>query len=218
MPQKEPQQGQAGYRSGSRRTAAPGLDSAPPGPPPTPPGRPAAYLPPRITSSSRPGWKRHGLNPCSGRLRVACSSAANLTAPPQDRPKLAFEQVGPPPGLLRVPLQVRPRQTSHLDRRRGGGSITRGSGIGGPIVGDAGAFESPGVAKCCARTRRQAPGSAVQLLSDPQGVDFRPYLTRSWPRFKRNGCLSFPKAPVWATRTTIVPFSINRSGPGFRNS
>ena len=217
MTQKEPQQGKPVTEVDlAGLLPRPGLDSAPPGPPPAP-ARPSSrvFAPPdNLKQQARVEAPRIEL-PAQGVSALPAVPPPNLTAPPQDKPKLAFEQVGPPPGVASGTASgTAAAKPPTLTAEEAVRSITRGSGIGGPIVGDAGAFESPGVAEML----RQNPapgrsGSAVQLLSDPQGVDFRPYLTQVLASVKRNWMSVFPESARMGQRgRTIVQFSINRSG------
>jgi len=217
MTQKEPQQGKPVTEVDlAGLLPRPGLDSAPPGPPPTPARAPnRAFAPPDpLKQQARVEAPRIEL-PAQGVSVLPAVPPPNLTAPPQDKPKLAFEQVGPPPGVASgAPSGTAATKPPNLTAEDAVKSMTRGSGIGGPIVGDTGAFETPGIAEMLRQNPAPGrPGSAVQLLSDPQGVDFRPYLTQVLAAVKRNWMSVFPESARMGQRgRTVVQFSVNRSG------
>jgi TonB family protein len=90
----------------------------------------------------------------------------------------------------------------------------RGAGGTGPVVGDTGAFDNPSVAEMLRQSPLPGrPGSALQLLSDPQGVDFRPYMTQVLAAVKRNWMSVFPESARMGQRgRSVVQFSVNRQG------
>jgi TonB family protein len=194
----------------------PGLESAPPGPPPTPSRAPGpAFTPPAPqTQEARVEAPRIEL-PAQGVSALPTAPPPTLDGPPSGRPKLAFEQVGPPPGVAsgsRDGTALSKQPTLTVDDAVK--SMSRGSGIGGPIVGDTGAFESSGVSEMLRQNQTPGrPGSALQLLSDPQGVDFRPYMTQVLAAVKRNWLAVFPESARMGQRgRTVIQFSINRTG------
>jgi len=214
LTQKEPQQGApAAEVNLAGLLPRQGLESAPPGaplplrPPPkvfAPPGSPAAQArveAPRIEL------------PAQGVSSLPAEPRPNLAAQVQDRPKLAFEQVGPPSGTpagTQSGSGVRPRLTVDDVVKPMG----RGAGGAGQIVGDLGAIESPGIAEMLRQPPSPGrPGSALQLLSDPQGVDFRPYMTQVLAAVKRNWMAVFPESARMGQRgRSVVQFSVNRQG------
>lgn len=141
----------------------------------------------------------------------------NVPAPPppqiqpQEKPKLAFERPGTtmnasPLGVGRNPVQ-RPAQTVEEAARQ----VARGAGKG-LIVGDEDA--TPGASPISPSVPLPGKlGSAVELLSDPQGVDFWPYLVKVLSTVKRNWFSVIPEsARLGRQGRTVIQFAINRDG------
>jgi TonB family protein len=179
-----------------------------PNPAPTPaPARPQQSLPepPKIDATLREPPK--------------FEAGSALTPPPpvpqiqqqETQPKLAFEnpsaQMPAPPvpqGRVAVP------NASVSEAVRG---IARGGSSGGLVVGDPGAGiggigeginlpPSPG---------RQ--GSSLELLSDPLGVDFRPYLVQVLAAVRRNWWAVMPEAARLGRRGRVtIQFAVARDG------
>jgi len=135
--------------------------------------------------------------------------------PPQiqtvEKPKLAFENVGGPPA--RVPpgeSKIAVPNTSVASAIR---EISRSGSLGGVIVGDPGAGSggygsamnlppSPGV-----------QGSALELKSDPLGVDFRPYLAQILQTIRRNWYAVMPESVKLGRRGKVgLLFAITPDG------
>src|SRR5579871_6118145 len=92
----------------------------------------------------------------------------------QEKPKLAFETPTAPPPSAPTGRYQRP-DTSVAGAIR---ELTHGTGAGGLVVGDDLSEQGPGGLGSGANLP-SSPGrsaSQLQLLSDPRGVDFRPYL------------------------------------------
>jgi len=87
------------------------------------------------------------------------------------------------------------------------------SGSGGVVVGDVGEGlggvgeglrlpPSPG-----------KPGSTLELLSDPMGVDFRPYMVKVLAAVRRNWFAIMPESAKLGSRGRVaLQFSIDRQG------
>ena len=131
---------------------------------------------------------------------------------PVETPKLAFEIPSPPPpavppGQARVPVP----DTSVSGAIR---QAARGGPAGGLVVGDFGAAGpggfGPGV------NLPPSPGSQgsnMQLLTDPQGVDFRPYLMRILASVKQHWLSVMPESVRLGRRGKVaIQFSISREG------
>ena len=182
------------------RPAAPRAAAIPPAPPP----RPAAPLPepPRIEATNREAPKLDlppGVPPVAPQIQTV------------EKPKLALENVGgsaaPPSG--RGGLQVPDTSVADAIRQNVRGT-TPGSGL---TVGDPGAGPggvgvginqppSPGL-----------QGSALQLKSDPMGVDFRPYLTQILATIRRNWDAVYPQSARMGRRGKVgLIFIITKSG------
>jgi len=138
-------------------------------------------------------------------------------APPQiqteEKPKLAFDRPGGPersrkgPSSANLALPTTPRAAVEEAIR----SAARGAG-GGIVVGDA--EDSSGAPGSLGQ--RPAPGqsaSQLQLLSDPKGVDFRPYLIRVLAAVRRNWFAVMPESVRMGRRGRVqIQFAISRDG------
>jgi TonB family protein len=126
---------------------------------------------------------------------------------PVETPKLAFETPSLPPSPLppgqgRVPVP----DTSVSGAIR---QAARSGSAGGLVVGDFGA-SGPGI------NLPPSPGSQgsnMQLLTDPQGVDFRPYLVRILASVKQHWLSVMPESVKLGRRGRVaIQFSISRDG------
>ena len=123
-------------------------------------------------------------------LPQALPAIAPPPAPPP-APKLTLENVSPGG-------RTGPAQPGVLAEQRSGNIIegavrdlSRGAGRGGPIVGDG--FPS-GLPDGSTNPSPGSSGSNLELLSDPLGVDFRPYLTRILATVRRNWRAVIPES------------------------
>jgi TonB family protein len=143
------------------------------------------------------------------------SEPAPALPPVREKPPLAFESVGPaqgrPSGETAGQPSIRPPGASVEEAAR---EVLR-SGTGGRIVvGDVGELQGGGVGEVL----RQSPapgrtGSALELLSDPLGVDFRPYLIQVLAAVRRNWMAVMPESARFGQRgRAVIQFSINRGG------
>jgi TonB family protein len=129
---------------------------------------------------------------------------------PQEKPKLAFERpgvnMGAPQGVGRVTIP-KPVTTVEEATRQ----VARGAGKG-LIVGDEDA--TPGASPISPSVPIPGKlGSAVELLSDPQGVDFWPYLVKVLTTVRRNWFAVIPESARFGrTGKTVIQFAINRDG------
>jgi TonB family protein len=134
--------------------------------------------------------------------------------PPQiqtaEKPKLTFESV--PTSKGPVPIEQRrialPGTESVNDLAR---DAAHGTPIG-TIIGDTSAFgaASSGI------SQSQVPGNplaGMQLRSDPEGVDFRPYLTMILQTIKRNWMSVIPDSARMGRRGKVsLQFAIAKDG------
>lgn len=135
-------------------------------------------------------------------------------AAPQEQPKLSFEPVGaggyssrPGQGERRIPVPTSSvsEAVSAVARSRPSGGIMvgdSGDGMGGMGEG-INLPPSPG-----------KTGSNLELLSDPQGVDFRPYLIRVLAAVRRNWFAVIPESARLGNQRgrVLVQFAIDREG------
>jgi TonB family protein len=189
--------------------AAKRIFSPPPAPPPARQQQPAPIPtpePPQIKMAEAPP--------------PAFGTAPNLPPPPappqpprsQEKPKLAFETPGIP-GTAPNPNpsglgRIGPPKSSVDEAIR---SVTRG-GPGGVVIGDA--PPETGIGQTLGQTPvpgRQA--SQLELLSDPQGIDFKPYLIRVLAAVRRNWFAVIPESAHYGRRGKVtIQFSISRAG------
>ncbi|MDX2152832.1 MAG: TonB family protein [Bryobacteraceae bacterium] len=169
---------------------------------------PALPAPPQIEAGEQTEVARN-LPPALG--------SSTITPPPppaerqQEKPKLAFESPGAAFGTPRTtPGAIeRPRATVDEAIR----AVARDGPRGGVVVGDlgegiGGLGSAPNLPPSPARM-----GSNLELLSDPQGVDFRPYLIRVLSAVRRNWMAVIPETARLGQRgKVVVQFAIRRDG------
>ena len=131
---------------------------------------------------------------------------------PEEKPKLVLENPAPapnplPPGRGRVPV---PNPSVSEAIRQS----ARGGAAGGPVVGDLDLPGPGGVGDGI--NLPPAPGvqgSQLELLSDPQGVDFRPYLMQVLTAVRRNWLAVIPESARLGRQGRVsIQFSIARAG------
>ena len=131
---------------------------------------------------------------------------------PVETPKLAFEAPSLPPPPLPPGQRVLPVPDTSVS-----GAIrqaARSASTGGLVVGDFGAAGpggfGPGVNL---PPLPGSQGSNMQLLTDPQGVDFRPYLVRILASVKQHWLSVMPESVRLGRRGKVaIQFSISRNG------
>ncbi|MBM3737117.1 MAG: energy transducer TonB [Acidobacteria bacterium] len=137
--------------------------------------------------------------------------------PPQiqteEKPKLAFEKpggitrspnTGAAPGRVPLPARASVDEATRAVARAGGGGLVvgdLGEGVGG--IGEA--LRNPN-----SPTRN---ASALELMSDPQGVDFKPYLIRILSSVRRNWLAVYPEsARLGRQGRVLIQFAIDKDG------
>jgi len=131
----------------------------------------------------------------------------------EERPKLAFEKPGGATGDSesgavkgRIPM---PQRSTVEEAAR---QLAR-SGGGGLVVGDLG--EGVGGLGESLNNPMAPPknASSLELLSDPMGADFRPYLIRILSTVRRNWFAVLPESARMGRRgKVLIQFAINRDG------
>jgi TonB family protein len=143
------------------------------------------------------------------------AGAPNLPPPQiqsEEKPKLAFET----PGQSGTATQkgaafgkIAPPKTSVDEAIR---SVAHGGGQGGIVIGD---MDPPPNLRDSLRAP-PVPGqtrSSLELLSDPQGVDFKPYLIRILATVRRNWFAVIPESAHLGRRgMVLLQFVIDREG------
>ncbi len=131
---------------------------------------------------------------------------------PEEKPKITLESPSAPPvvapGQGRIPIP----NPSVADSMR---QVIRGNVSGGGIV--VGDQDSPGQGGYGSGINLPpAPGAqanTLQLLSDPMGVDFRPYLIRVLATVKQHWLAVIPESVRLGRRGRVaIQFSISREG------
>lgn len=187
-----------------------------PAPAPSPPRR---FEPPRSSSAAPPAPvalpeppKIEALDPAGPQLAQGILTPLPPPPPqaqPVEKPKLAFEKPGAPSGAPQGAARLAPPSSSideiarGLARQRPGGGIIVGDIEGSPGgIGGIGAPQAP---------PRQ--GSTLELLSDPMGVDFRPYLLRILTTVRRNWQAVIPESVRYGQRgRVVIQFAIRKDG------
>jgi TonB family protein len=133
----------------------------------------------------------------------------------EEQPKLAFEtpgaQTGAAAGSRTGALgRLAPPNSSLEDVTR---SVARGGGRGGFIVGDVADMPGPLAPGITAQPSPGRIGSSLELLSDPQGVDFKPYLIKVLSAVRRNWFAVIPESAKFGRRgKVLIQFAIDREG------
>ncbi len=128
-----------------------------------------------------------------------------------EKPKAALENVAPPrPTTQRPPGMLAPQGSSVQDAIR---DLAKGNARAGMSVGDIGAdlgSQGPGLNLPPSAGR---PKSALELKSDPMGVDFRPYMLQVLAAVRRNWFAVYPEAARLGMRGQVaLQFAISKQG------
>jgi len=177
--------------------------------PPSPaPGTPAPQ-PASVPSIEAPKIEVASGAPITPMAGIGAPSAG--PPPPPERPKLALENVtggtstkpNPNPNVrLELPKPT-PDFSKVTPRPAGGGGVTVGD-IGEVAPSLTGVTPTPAPCQEC---------STLQLLSDPQSVDFKPYLQQVLAMVKRNWLSVIPESARFGRRgVVLLQFSIDRRG------
>jgi len=131
---------------------------------------------------------------------------------PEEKPRLTYQTPGSQSGLgaAKPPAGIPAPSTSISELAR---DLARGRGTGSLVVEDFG--PAPGglesgwpMTPSPGRT-----GSSLELLSDPRGVDFKPYLIRILASVKRNWMAVIPESAKLGRRGRVVlQFIVNKDG------
>ena len=160
-------------------------------PPAFGPGAPTAGAPPSL--------------PEPPRLDVA------QTEIPSAFPQAPGPAVAPPP---QIQVDEKPKLVApNSSIAEMGRDLARGKGMGGTVVTDL----PPGLGGLNGGLSSEpvpgTVGSSLELLSDPKGVDFKPYLIRILASVKRNWTAVIPESARMGRRgRTVIQFIISRDG------
>jgi TonB family protein len=128
--------------------------------------------------------------------------------PPPQQTANPFEKVGAQPVIKQSQVPVPKTALPDIVR-----DMSHGSSSPPVAVSD----DSPGMNAPAAPGTRAAPGhmgSEVELKSDPEGVDLRPYLAQILAIVRRNWFAVMPESVRMGTRRgrTVLQFAVNRDG------
>ena len=141
-----------------------------------------------------------------------------VQAPPpeiqtQEKPRLAFEPVGTPLGTGRSPSGLGRITTPRASVDEAIRAAARPSRAGGQIVGDLGAGGGAIGEGMTLPPSLPKAASSLELLSDPLGIDFRPYLIQVLAAVRRNWFSVIPETAHFGRRGRVqIQFSISRDG------
>ncbi|MBK7929795.1 MAG: TonB family protein [Bryobacterales bacterium] len=198
-------------------TTAPGAATGEvPAPGPAPAAQPKPIEAPKIdVRDPEPFEVASKLPPGVGSAATPPQIQPAERTPATQPPKLAFENVGGASGMRtggsaaagRIP--VPPKNTIEEAAR----AAARGRGSGGLAVGDIGEGLG-GVAPSLGQpTGAPKNLSSLELMSDPMGVDFKPYLIRILATVKRNWQAVMPESVRLGRRgRVLIQFAIARDG------
>jgi TonB family protein len=183
--------------------------------------RPRVFTPPSVPLGAPPVAlpEPPKLDAMAGEMPPLGQAPAGVRLPlpqiqPEERPKLALETQGAPKGLgtARQPavagVPTPGKSVSEMAR-----SLARGRNTGAQIVEDFGPSPDRQDGGLTMEPSRGRTGSSLELLSDPRGVDFKPYLIRILASVKRNWTAVIPESARMGRRgRAVVQFIINRDG------
>jgi TonB family protein len=188
--------------------------------------KPRIFIPPTSRSTTLPPPAPYPssalpeppkINPPQTLAQLPPAPGAPLPPPPQiqeqEKPKIVLETPGVPAGTgtstgqpkLKVP-------SSSVDEAARAVTRGRASGGGGVVVGDldvgwGGIGEGINLPPSPGKT-----ASTLELLSDPMGVDFHPYLIRILATVKRNWWAVIPESAKLGRQGRVVIVFIDRNG------
>jgi TonB family protein len=152
-------------------------------------------------------------DPAPPKAEVPLLAQATPQIEPVERPKIVLENAGAPP-----PSPVPPGQSkvaipsASVDQAIR--EAVRSTPSGGVMVGDLDLGGPGGVGPGINMPPTPGvQGSNLELLSDPKGVDFRPYLTQVLAAVRRNWLAVIPESAKLGRRGRVsIQFSISRGG------
>lgn len=193
-------------------TPAPAVKQAPVPPPPAPQiaraePKPVIVEPPKIEPP-----KTQLETPLPDQL-------AKLNAPlppPTEQPKIVFENAAAPPPPAGA-NQGKPTGAIALPKLSIEATIhdlaTNGTAGGHQSIGDTGADQGTFGAGLNLPPSAGRPHSNLELLSDPKGVDFRPYMIQVLAAVRRNWFAVYPEAARGGVKGQVVlEFAIAKQG------
>ena len=173
-------------------------------PPPAPAPKPDKQIDPNKIEPA-PNLQIAQAPPALGNSTIQLPVAVPPPPPPVEKPKLAFETPGTQMGSSGNKGLIDSRRTTVDDAAR---NVMRGAGA--TIIADSD-LHLPGVSPNQGIQGRSQ--SSLELLSDPLGVDFRPYLISVLAAVRHNWFNILPEGARMGQRgRTVVQFSIAKDG------
>ncbi len=185
--------------------------------PRTPPGKPFVPPPGPTAAAAAPVLEAPKIEVAQGMPNLPAAPEMPKLPAPANPPKASpFESVSGRSGT--APAARTPGQPAIAPPKAGVEEAVkqtiRGGGGRGLVVGDTGAGGSGGISEGILQSASpQRTASALELMSDPQGVDFRPYLIQVLTAVKSNWMAVFPEsARLGLAGRVVIQFSIDRTG------
>ncbi len=183
---------------------------------PSPPPAPKQFNAPPSPAPAKPNQQieieaapkiAQNLPPALGSSALTQTPVAPPPQSQSEKPKLTFETPGVITGAPKGQIQA-PKQMSIADTAKT--AVQRGIS-GGVVVGDLGSDPTPGLPAVPGTQGRT--GNSLELLSDPMGVDFRPYLIRVLAAVRRNWFAVMPESARMGMRgKAVIQFAIAKNG------
>jgi len=134
--------------------------------------------------------------------------------PAVEKPKLAFEtpgqNAGQPRGNVAGTARIETPKTTVDEAVR---QVARQRPAGGMVVSDQMDIVTGAGAQLSPTPNQGRAGSRLELLSDPQGVDFKPYLIQVLAAVRRNWFAVIPESAKFGQRgRVVIQFAIGRAG------
>lgn len=178
--------------------------------------KPAPSFAPPIPKQNTPALPEPPKIEAAARDTGAPKLSADQAPPPQiqsqERPKLTLENVAPTntspaakaPGKLAAPNSSVSEAVRQVARGGSSGGLT----VGDVPAGPGGIGEGLNLPPAPGKT-----GSNLELLSDPKGVDFRPYLLQILATVRRNWFAVMPESAKLGRRGKVaIQFAVDRNG------
>ena len=210
LTQKDPNAGKVTRSLDVRSAISTPVPQAPRVVPTSPlPGPPAPAVPPAPVPLPVPALEPPKIEIAAGGAPQASGAAVTQLPPPVEKPKLAFESVTSASvrSPSNTPAVSPPKNTIQelakaAARPGGGGGVTVGDELEIPEIGGLGQAPMPG-----------RMGSNLQLMSDPAGVDFKPYLVQVLTAVRHNWMAVVPESARLGRRgVVLIQFIIDRQG------
>ncbi len=181
-------------------------------PPASPPGAPAAAPaaipePPRLEAA----FGEPGPIPLGNAVRGLEIPPPQIQ--PVEKPRLPYEAQGAPRGVGAVKQPGSPIPPTGASIAEMARDLARGRNTAAQIVEDFGVMPGGIEGAFGVEVPRGRTGSSLELLSDPRGVDFKPYLTQILASVKRNWMAVIPESAKLGRRgRVVIQFMIARDG------